>query len=146
MSVDTRQLERFARQLERAGRDMNNVRREIIQKEAQSVVTRAKLICKKENIWDTGNLCRSFHAQNAVVSGNTASCVVGNDMEYASHVEFGHLKVKRGDEPLMVRRREAMDNKRYVRGKYILTRAVQGTLRTQKNRIYKRLRRIYEEK
>lgn len=145
MSVDTRQLQQFARQLERAGANMDNVRREIVQKEAQSVVTRAKLICKKENIWDTGYFCTNFHAGKAVVSGTDASCVVANNAEYASYIEYGHLKVKRGTpETLLRRRREAMDNERYVRGRYVLTRAMQDTLRTQKSRILKRLRRIYD--
>lgn len=144
MSVDTRQLEKFAKQLAKAGADMNEVRREIIQKEAQSVVTRAKLICTKEKIVDTGYFRNNFHAQKAVVSDGNASCAVGNNVEYASYVEYGHLKVKRGSAPLLQRRREAMDNERYVRGRYVLTRAMQDALRTQKNRIYKRLRRIYD--
>lgn len=145
MSVDTRQLQRFARQLERAGANMDNVRREIVQKEAQSVVTRAKQICTRENIVDTGNLRNSFHAQSATVNGNTVSCVVANNAEYASFVEYGHLAVGKGvAETLLQRRREAMNKEQYVRGRYVLTRAMQDTLRTQKARILKRLRRIYD--
>lgn len=145
MSVDTRQLQQFARQLERAGANMNNVRREIVQKEAQSVVSRAKQICTREKIVDTGNLRNSFHAQSATVNGNTASCVVANNAEYASFVEYGHLAVGKGvAETLHNRRRNAMNGGRYVRGRYVLTRAMQDVLRTQKARILKRLRRIYE--
>lgn len=145
MSVDTRQLEKFAKQLAKAGADMNEVRREIIQKEAQSVVSRAKQICTREKIVDTGNLRNSFHAQTATVNGNTASCVVANNAEYASFVEYGHLAVGKGTaETLQNRRRNAMNSGRYVRGRYVLTRAMQDTLRTQKSRIYKRLRRIYD--
>lgn len=147
MSVDTRQLQQFARQLERAGANMDNVRREIVQKEAQSVVTRAKQICTREKIVDTGNLRNSFHAQSATVNGNTASCVVANNAEYASFVEYGHLAVGKGvAETLHNRRRNAMNGGRYVRGRYVLTRAMQDTLRTQKSRILKRLRRIYENR
>lgn len=145
MSVDTKQLEKFAKQLAKAGADMNEVRREIIQKEAQSVVSRAKQICTREKIVDTGNLRNSFHAQTATVNGNTASCVVANNAEYASFVEYGHLAVGKGTaETLQNRRRNAMNSGRYVRGRYVLTRAMQDTLRTQKARIYKRLRRIYD--
>ena len=145
MSVDTRQLEKFAKQLAKAGADMNEVRREIIQKEAQSVVTRAKLICTKEKIVDTGYFRNNFHAQKAVVSDGNASCVVGNNVEYASFVEYGHLAVGKGTaEMLQNRRRNAMNSGRYVRGRYVLTKAMQDTLRTQKARIYKRLRRIYD--
>lgn len=146
MSTDTRQLADFVRLLTRAGADMDAVRREIIQQEGQSVITRAKLICKKEKIVDTGNLRDSFHAQPASVAGDSASVVVSNSADYASYVEYGHLTGvgKGAPETLRSRRRRAMNAGRYVRGKYVLTRAIHGTLRTQESRITKRLRRIYE--
>lgn len=146
MSVDTRQIEQFARMLERAGANLNDVRREIIQKEAQSAVSRAKLICTREKIVDTGNLRNSFHAEQPTVSENSAYCVVANNADYASYVEYGHLTgVGRGGaETLLARRRRAVNGGRYVRGRYILTRAIQETLRTQQTRIAKRLRRMYE--
>lgn len=146
MSADTRQLEFFARALARiAHRDINDIRREIILKEGQSVVTRAKLICKKEKIWDTGNLSRSFHAQNAQVFGTSASCTISNNAEYASFVEFGHLSVGGGaPNTLLSRRRNAIDGGRYVRGRYVLARAIANTLRTQNARIERRIRRMYE--
>lgn len=148
MSADTRQLAMLVRQLQKAGADMNEVRRDIVQKEGQSVVTRAKFICKNEKIVDTGNLRNSFHAQPATVAGGTASVVVANNADYASHVEFGHLTgVGRGSaETLHNRRMRALSAGHYVRGRYILARAVHGVLRTQESRIIKRLRRIYENK
>ncbi len=148
MSVDTRQLELFAKMLaRRAHTDINDIRREIIRKEAQSAVSRAKLICKNEKIVDTGNLRNSFHAEQPTVSGGTASCVVANNADYASYVEYGHLTgVGRGGvETLLRRRRRAVGKARYVRGKYVLTRAMQETFRTQQPRIEKRLRRMYED-
>lgn len=146
MSTDTRQLADFVRLLTRAGADMDVVRREIIRQEGQSVITRAKLICKKEKIVDTGNLRDSFHAQPASVTGGSASVVVSNSADYASYVEYGHLTGVGKGAPgtLRSRRRRAMNSGRYVRGKYVLTRAIHGTLRTQESRITKRLRRIYE--
>lgn len=148
MSADTRQLAMLVRQLQKAGADMNAVRRDIIQKEGQSVVTRAKLICKNEKIVDTGNLRNSFHAQPAQAGEGTASVVVANNADYASHVEYGHLTgVGRGGaETLHNRRMRALSAGHYVRGRYILARAVHGVLRTQQSRIIKRLRRIYENK
>ncbi len=147
MSADTRQLAALVQQLRKAGADMNEVRREIAQKEGQSVVTRAKTICKNEKIIDTGNLRNSFHAQPAVVSGDSASVVVANNAEYASYVEYGHLTgVGRGTKKtLLARRKRALKAGRFVKGKYILERAIYGTLKTQQSRIEKRLRRIYEE-
>ena len=146
MSADTRQLAQLVRQLTKAVADMNEVRREIAQKEGQSVVTRAKLICRNEKIIDTGNLRNSFHAEPAQVGEGTVSVVVANNADYASYVEFGHLTGvgKGAPETLRSRRRRAMNAGRYVRGKYVLTRAIHGTLRTQESRITKRLRRIYE--
>lgn len=148
MSADTRQLAMLVRQLQKAGADMNAVRRDIVQEEGQSVVTRAKFICKNEKIIDTGNLRNSFHAQPATVSDGAASVVVANNADYASYVEFGHLTgVGRGiPATLRNRRRRAMTAGHYVRGRYILARAVHGVLRTQESRIIKRLRRIYENK
>jgi len=139
MSADTRQLAMLVRQLQKAGADMNAVRREIVQKEGQSVVTRAKTICTREKIIDTGNLRNSFHAEEPQISDTSMSIVVANNADYASHVEYGHIVVVRG-------RRYAMSNGHYVKGRYVLSRAVEGTLRTQESRIIKRLRRIYENK
>lgn len=148
MSADTSELARLVRQLTKAGADMNEVRREIAQKEGQSVVTRAKLICRNEKIIDTGNLRNSFHAEPAQVGEGTVSVVVANNANYASYVEFGHLTgVGRGiPATLRNRRRRAMTAGHYVRGRYVLSRAVHGVLRTQEDRIIRRLRRIYENK
>ena len=148
MSADTRQLAQLVRQLTKAGADMNEVRREIAQKEGQSVVTRAKFICRNEKIIDTGNLRNSFHAEPAQVGEGTVSVVVANNADYASYVEFGHLTgVGRGiPATLRNRRRRAMTAGHYVRGRYVLSRAVHGVLRTQESRIIRRLRRIYENK
>lgn len=146
MSADSRQLADLVRRLSRLRADMDAVRREIIAAEGQAVVTRAKLICKNEKIIDTGNLRNSFHAQTPSVGGGTASVVVANNADYASYVEYGHLTgVGRGSpETLRNRRRAAMNNGRYVRGRYVLTRAIQSTLRTQNSRISRRLQRILE--
>ena len=130
MSADTRQLTK-------AGADMNEVRREIAQKEGQSVVTRAKFICRNEKIIDTGNLRNSFHAEPAQVGEGTVSVVVANNADYASHVEYGHLTGvgSGGAEPLRNRHMRALSAGHYVRGRYVLSRAVHGVLRTQEDRI-----------
>ena len=146
MSVDSSQLRDFAEGLNRVRQDLPELMKKLVVGEGVYAVSQAKKICKDENIIRTGNLRRSFHTDPAPrVSGSIVSIDVHNSADYASHVEYGHLAVGRGGGSLRDRRRAAMHAGRFVRGKYILTRAVQLTKNTQQRRIDRKLRRFFNE-
>lgn len=149
MGAEYGQLVRFAENIRSAAAGMTELKRQLIVGEGVYAVKQAKKICKDEDIIDTGNYRRSFHTDPApVVTPQNARIDVHNGADYASHLEYGHLVVSRGGGSLHARRRAAMLGGRFVRGKYVLTRAIQRTKETQAHRISRKLeaylRRCFE--
>lgn len=146
MSADYGQLVRYAEGLRRAQAGMTEFKRQVIVGEGAYAVKQAKKICKDEQIIDTGNYRNSFHSDPApVVTLDGARITVYNNADYASYLEFGHLIVRRGGGALTLRRREAVRGGKFVRGKYVLRRAIQRTLDTQNERVGRKLERYIRE-
>ncbi len=146
MSADYRQLVAFRNSLVRAQDGMTDFRKQLIVGEGVYAVKEAKKICKEERIIKTGNLRNSFHTDaSPVVSGNIVRIDVHNTADYASHVEYGHIAVGKGSGTLRDRRRKALAGGKFVRGKYVLTRAVIRTLDTQPVRIGRKLDRYLKQ-
>lgn len=146
MSVDTRQLELFVDNLSRAQRELPELMKQIIVGEGVYATGQAKKICKDEKIVRTGNLRNSFHTDpSPSINGTRLYIEVHNNADYASHVEYGHLAVGGGRGSLHGRRRAAMQGGRFVRGKYILTRAIERTRATQPGRINRKLSRFIKQ-
>ena len=140
MGAEFGQLVRFADNLRRAEQGMPELKRQIIVGEGVYAVRQAKQICKDEEIIDTGNYRNNFHTDpNPVITPSSARIDVHNGADYASHLEYGHLVVSRGGGSLHARRRAAMEGGKFVRGKYVLTRAMQRTKDTQAVRISRKL-------
>jgi hypothetical protein len=140
MGAEYGQLVRFRDSIRSAAAGMTELKRQLIVGEGVYAVKQAKKICKDEEIIDTGNYRNSFHTDPApVVTPQNARIDVHNGADYASHLEYGHLVVSRGGGSLHSRRRAAMAGGRFVRGKYVLTRAIQRTAATQAARINRKL-------
>lgn len=140
MGAEYSQLVAFANALRKAKDGMPDLKRQIIVGEGLYAVKEAKKICKEERIIKTGNLRNSFHTDPApIVTDNLARIDVHNSANYASHVEYGHITVSRGGGSLHDRRRKALEGGKFVRGKYVLTRAIYRTRDTQPIRIQRKL-------
>lgn len=145
MGAEYSQLVAFANSLHKAKDGMLDLKRQIIVGEGLYAVKQAKKICKEERIIKTGNLRNSFHTDPApVVTDNLARIDVHNSAEYASWVEYPHLIVSRGEGSLFDRRRKALEEQKYTRGRFILTRAIYRTRDTQPMRIQRKLREYLE--
>lgn len=146
MGANYGQLRQLAENLHRAEQGMTEFKRQLALGEGLYAVKQAKKICTDEDIIDTGNLRRSYHTDpNPMITPNTLRIDVHNSAKYASDVEYGHIVVRRGSTDLQQRRRAAMRNGRFVRGKYVLTRAIQRTLETQRARIGRKLNRYVKQ-
>lgn len=143
MSVDSRELQAFVENLSCAEREMPEVMKELIVGEGVYAVGQAKKICKDEKIIKTGNFRNSFHTDPAPrYSGSKVTIDIHNNADYASHLEYGHIAVGNNGGSLRQRRRYALRRGHFVRGRYVLTRAIECTQTTQAGRINRKLNHI----
>lgn len=121
MGLDMKDFNKFKDQFRELSKDFNNFLKGWTIKEGYKVVADAKLNTppffskRPEDSKSTGNFRNSFYAEHYRKKGNKASIRVGNSVEYASHLEYGHV-IKGGEG-----RQEIVG---FKEGAYVLTKSI----------------------
>lgn len=82
-------LMQFRDRLQRLSAEVPNLLCEMADREGQYVVKRAKEICTKENIGNTGQYREGFHSDPPQYDGRHISVRVYNGVDYAEYLEYG---------------------------------------------------------
>jgi len=154
MTMKYDQLVEFRNNLQKLAEDMPHVMDQLVVGEGVYAAKQAKLICKNDepDIINTGNYRNNWHSgDKATRTKREYKIDVFNNADYASHIEYGFRShwvpgewqgntfvyipgVKTG---MYVGPRNG-----YVKGRYVLRRAIKNTKKTQDARLQRKLRRI----
>ena len=169
MSVDNRELEEFQRKLAALKEQAPEFMRALALAEGVHAASEARRICKAEGIVNTGNYRENWHAGDrrvgtrskdvsdgckARVRGKTYSIGVYNNAEYAKHLEYGfrsHFVPGRWEGKTFVYQpgfpggMYVGPKGGYVRGHFVLRRAVRRTELTQPNRLRRKQDKFLRE-
>lgn len=169
MSVDNRELEEFQRKLAALKEQAPEFLRALALAEGVHAASEARRICKAECIVNTGNYRENWHAGDrrvgtrskdvsdgckARVRGKTYSIDVYNNAEYAKHLEYGfrsHFAPGRWEgktfvyQPGFPSGMYVGPKGGYVRGHFVLRRAVRRTELTQPNRLRRKQDKFLRE-
>ena len=85
----------YAKKLEELGQDVPKIFAKVAKKGAIKFANEAKDITDAEKLVDTGAYKRSWHAEAIEPTPEVYGVLCENNMEYASHLEFGH-KLRNG--------------------------------------------------
>lgn len=150
MSFKYKELEQFRDNLLALQDEASQIMEELVVGEGVYAVKQAKSIAKNEGLVDTGAYRNHFHAGNKAMAhsnnndhdgskpqrnGKTYRIDVYNNIDYAKHLEYGHRVV-------VVKDGKKIDTGKYVKGRFVLLRAIRRTKITQEAR----LKRKFEQK
>lgn len=169
MSVDNRELEEFQRKLAALKEQVPEFMRALALGEGVHAASEARRICKAEGIVDTGNYRENWHAGDRRVGtrskdvsdgckvrvrGKTYSIDVYNNAEYAKPLEYGfrsHFVPGRWEgntfvyQPGFPGGMYVGPKGGYVRGRFVLRRAVRRTELTQPDRLRRKQDKFLRE-
>ena len=169
MSVDNRELEEFQRKLAALKEQVPEFLRALALGEGVHAASEARRICKAEGIVNTGNYRENWHAGDRRVGtrskdvsdgckararGKTYSIDIYNNAEYAKHLEYGfrsHFVPGRWEGKTFVYQpgfpggMYVGPKGGYVRGHFVLKRAVRRTELAQPNRLRRKQDKFLRE-
>lgn len=85
----------YAKKLKELKQDVPAIFEKVAKKGAKKFVNEAKDLTDLEKLVDTGAYKRNWHAEKIEPAPDVYGVLCENDMEYASHLEFGH-KLRNG--------------------------------------------------
>lgn len=153
MSFKYKELVQFRDNLLDLIDDVPEIVEELVVGEGVYAVKQAKTIAKNDKIVDTGAYRNNFHAGNKAMAhsnnkdhdgskpqrnGNTYRIDVYNNIDYAKHLEYGHRVV-------VVKDGKKIDTGKYVKGRFVLLRAIRRTKITQEARLKRKFDRKIKE-
>lgn len=80
----------YAKKLKELNQDVPKIFKQTAKKGAIFFVKKATEITDQEQLVDTGNYWRGWHAEAVEVDDETHAISAINPVEYASHLEYGH--------------------------------------------------------
>lgn len=171
MSVDNHEMVQMQNNIRAMIRDVPEIMKKLIKQEGEYAVKQAKIICKTDNpdVINTGLYRNSFHCGDSAsdtvgvvkASGNTYSIEVYNNLDYARPLEYGFRShfvpgYWQGNTFVYVKGYQPPKGKPggmyvgpkngYVKGRYVLRRAVKRTTTTQDARLRRKINKILHER
>ena len=168
MSFDFKELEKFRDNLEALKEDAPEIIEELVVGEGVYAVGQARRICKAEGIVDTGAYRMNWHTGNRAnnpgasrmehdgskprQSGKTYQIDVYNNLDYAKHLEYGFRSHYVPPQHLSGKYKKKFPKGfyvgppgGYVKGKFVLKRAINRTETTQTARLSRKWNRKVKE-
>lgn len=161
MSVDNSELMAFQNQIQALKDDIPEIMDTLAVGEGRYARDQARKICKEENIANTGDYRRNFKSgTKAIRAGNSYKIDVFNNLDYAKPLEYGFRShfvpghwegrsfVYMPNDPqggmIMPGKKKAPSG--YMRGKFVLRRAIRRTKTTQAARLNRKMDRIIRQR
>lgn len=146
-------LEVFGRNLKRLKKDMPKITEKLAATEGEYLVRTAKRICTESepDVVNTGDFRNNF--KKRVISGATVAVRLENNLEYASHVEYGfrsHFVPGHWEGNIFVYEKGAKTGMfvgkpgGFVRGRYVLRRTMDESAQNRSERLERKLARYVE--
>jgi len=159
VSADFRDLIKWRDNMANTAAEMDQIMDELVVGEGVYAVKQAKLICKNDvpDIVGSGDYRNNWHSgEKAVRNGRSYKVDVFNNLSYAKHLEYGfrsHFVPGHWEGNTFVYQRDDPEGgmyvgpyKGFVRGRFVLRRAIKRTEITQEARLKRKLDRILHER